>query len=122
MAHRRSTSPIGMHPCCIKVASRTAEPTFPSMSSRKATPVSPVIVLSSSISERKVWMSPLYLSALSFVRFLSASCLSVNLSDKACSYEFQSSLSCFASRTRSLAWCHLSAIPDVCDPYKVIRA
>ena len=113
MGHKRSTSPMGMHPCCIKVASRTAEPTFPSMSSRKATPVSPVIVLSSSISERKVWMSPLYLSAFSFVRFLSASCLSVNLSDKACSYEFQSSLSCCANRTRNLAWCHLSAIPEV---------
>ena len=87
----------------MKVASRTAVPILPRMSFHKATPVSPVIVLGSSISDRKVWMSPLYLSFSSFSRFLSASCLSVNLSERAVLYEFQSSSRCWASRTLILA-------------------
>ena len=103
IAASRSTSPVGMHPCCIKVASSTAEPILPRRSFRRATPVSPVVVLSSSISDRNVWISPLYLSDLSLVRFLSASCLSVNLSVIAVSYEFQSSSRCWASRILILA-------------------
>ena len=113
---------MGMQPCCIKVASMTAGPILPRISFRRATPVNPVIVLSSSNSDRNVWMSPLYLSASSLVRFLSDSCLSVNLSLRACSYEFQSSSRRWASRTLNLAWCHLRAIPDVWEPYRVIRA